>query len=105
MKTSQRIKEIRIDLDKTQQEVANGIGIDRKTYCRYENDQHEIRVDVLISLAKYYNLSLEYVAGITDVKTKLYHTTNAITVKQEELLKAYAAHPEHQNTIDKILDI
>lgn len=59
-----RIKDLREDRDKTQAEVAADIGLYTTTYQRYERGEREIPFDIAICLAKYYNVSLDYLAGL-----------------------------------------
>lgn len=62
----QRIKDLREDADKTQAQVAADIGLYTTTYQRYERGEREIPLDIAICLAKYYHVSLDYIAGISD---------------------------------------
>lgn len=62
----QRIKDLREDADKTQAEVAADIGLYTTTYQRYERGEREIPLDIAVCLAKYYNISLDYISGIID---------------------------------------
>ena len=105
MQINERIKNIRIDRDITQAEIAKNLKIDIKTYCRYENGHHEIKASVLIELAKFYNLSLDYIAGIIDTPKPLTTTNKELTAKQSALIKAYENNVELQPAIDKLLNI
>ena len=60
-----RIKDLREDGDKTQAEIAASIGLYTTTYQRYERGEREIPLDIAIRLAEYYNVSLDYIAGLT----------------------------------------
>ncbi len=40
----------------------------KTTYARYETEEREIPFDIAIMLAKYYNVSLDYIAGLTQQK-------------------------------------
>lgn len=62
----QRIRDLREDADKTQAEVAADIGLYTTTYQRYERGEREIPLDIAVCLAKYYNVSLDYISGIID---------------------------------------
>ena len=62
----QRIRDLREDVDKTQAEVAADIGLYTTTYQRYERGEREIPLDIAVCLAKYYNISLDYISGIID---------------------------------------
>ena len=62
----QRLADLRIDSDKTQQEIADLLECKREVYRRYEKGIHEIPVWALIKLAKYYGTSVDYILGLTD---------------------------------------
>ncbi len=64
----QRLEDLRIDYDKTQQEIADILGCQREVYRRYEKGTRTIPVDFLIVLAKYYNVSVDYIVGLSDRK-------------------------------------
>ncbi len=59
----QRLEDLRIDRDLTQQEVADILGCKREVYRRYEKGTRTIPVDFLIRLADYYGVSLDYIVG------------------------------------------
>ncbi len=67
-----RLKELREDLDIRQETLAEYLHIKQNTYSQYENNQRQLPIDVLIKLAEYYNVSTDYILGLTDVKTP-YH--------------------------------
>lgn len=64
-----RILELRTDSDKTQQEIANVLSCKREVYRRYEKGERELPLWAAIKLAKYYNVSIEYLVGITTKRT------------------------------------
>lgn len=61
-----RIKSLREDRDKTQQELADFLNITRSAYSNYENHIREIPVEVLSGLADYYHTSVDFLIGRTD---------------------------------------
>ena len=63
-----RIKDLREDNDKTQKQLADYLGMKQPQYYRYENGQRDIPIDILIKLSKYYNVSVDYILGLTDKK-------------------------------------
>ena len=67
----QRIRDLREDNDKNQTEIAELLGMKRQQYARYESGAQEIPFHHIITLAKYYNVSLDYLAGLTDTPKKL----------------------------------
>lgn len=64
----QRIEDLRIDHDLTQQEVADILHCQREVYRRYEKGIREIPLSYAIILAQYYKVSLDYLVGLSDHK-------------------------------------
>ena len=64
-----RIRDLREDHDKTQHNIADILGTSQTMYARYERGASELPVRHLIRLALYYNVSMEYIVGLTDTKT------------------------------------
>ena len=62
----QRLQDLRIDADKTQEEIAQVLNCQREGYRRYEKGINEILVWALIELSKYYNTSTDYILGLTN---------------------------------------
>ena len=63
-----RLEDLRIDADKTQQEIADVLNCKREVYRRYEKGIYEIPVWALIRLAEYYQVSTDYILGLSDEK-------------------------------------
>lgn len=61
-----RIRDLREDHDKTQQEIADYLGTSQTMYARYERGANELPVRHLIMLCKYYAVSADYILGLTD---------------------------------------
>ena len=61
-----RISDLRIDNDKTQQEMADILVCNRQVYARYEKGIREIPVSMLIKIADYYHVNVDYILGLTD---------------------------------------
>lgn len=59
----QRIEDLRIDHDLTQQQVADILGCQREVYRRYEKGTRTIPVEFLIKLADHYKVSIDYLVG------------------------------------------
>ena len=71
MEYNNRLRFLRENEDKTQQEIANIIGTSQSYYAQYENGKRQIPFDRIIELAKYYNITIDYIAGLTNEKRKL----------------------------------
>lgn len=63
-----RIRNLREDADKTQQEIAEHLGTSQTMYARYERGANEMPIRHLIKLSDYYQVSLDYLCGRTDEK-------------------------------------
>mgnify|MGYP001187637283 CR=1 FL=1 len=62
-----RLRELRINKKLTQQDMANHLGISRQGYAKYENDQSEPDYKTIKILASFFNVSADYLLGLTDV--------------------------------------
>ena len=67
----QRLKDIREDADKKQEEIASVLHITRQQYQLYESGKRQMPMHLFITLAKYYNISLDYLAGLVDTPKPL----------------------------------
>lgn len=63
-----RLKELREDMDITQKALAEFLHIRQNTYSQYENGQRQLPIEILIALAKYYDVSTDYILGLTNIK-------------------------------------
>ena len=62
------IKSLREDNDYKQKEVAEYLNVSQNTYSQYETGVIELTAPILIKLAKFYNVSVDYLLGLTDTK-------------------------------------
>ena len=63
-----RIRDLREDNDLTQKQVAEILHCSQQVYSNYELGQRDIPTTILISLAKFYKTSTDYILGLTDKK-------------------------------------
>lgn len=68
MKYTTRIRMLREDKDFTQKDVASMLNVGQKTYSDYELGKTRIPLDSIMVLAKLYNVSMDYICGISDRK-------------------------------------
>ena len=61
-----RIKDLREDHDKTQQEIADMLNMHRSVYRRYESGEREAPSWVIVKLAQYYGVTTDYLLGLSD---------------------------------------
>ena len=61
-----RLKDLREDHDYTQQQGAAAIGITQRKYSYIETGMQQLTAEVLVSLARFYAVSVDYLLGETD---------------------------------------
>lgn len=67
----QRLRDMREDRDLKQEEVAAYLGINQTQYSRYERGVQMMGVDKYIALAKFYDVSLDFLTGLIDQPERL----------------------------------
>ena len=58
-----KLKELRKQANKTQEELAQILNTTQTTYSKYELEMHEPNIDTLIKLANFYNVTIDYLIG------------------------------------------
>ena len=66
-----RIRDLREDKDLNQTEIAKILGTSQSYYAQYENGKRAIPFERVVILARYYGVSLDYIAGLIDTPRKL----------------------------------
>lgn len=66
MKIGDRMKKLREEKGLMQQDVCNALDIEQSTLANYENNRRVPKTDILIEIANYYGVSLDYLVGRTD---------------------------------------
>ncbi len=67
----QRLRDMREDHDKTQAEIAVLLQTRQQQYARWESGQWQMPIEHYKTLARYYNVSLDFLAGLVDTPRKL----------------------------------
>lgn len=66
IKVYQRIRDLREDHDLSQAKVAQLLKVSQSTYSRYESGHLDIPTEILISMARLYKVSTDYILGLTE---------------------------------------
>lgn len=66
-----RIRDLREDSDLTQTQIAKYLSMSQTGYSKYETGENDIPTEVLIKLSSYYNVSIDYILGVSNTKTRL----------------------------------
>ena len=64
----QRIQDLRTDADMSQRQLSEILHISQRSYSHYETGSRNIPIEMLIRLANYYDISIDYLVGRTDKK-------------------------------------
>lgn len=67
MRYRERVRSLREERNLTQDRVADIIGVSQRTYSDYESGRLRIPVDRLMALAQFYDCSLDYISGASDI--------------------------------------
>lgn len=68
MKLAERMKELRKEKNLRQEHLAVALDIGMATYCRYEQGKREPTASVLCRMADYYDVSVDYLLGRSDIR-------------------------------------
>lgn len=91
-----RIRSLREDHDLTQKKIASILNMSQTGYSKYETGENDIPTKILINLSYYYNTSIDYLLGITDIQQPY--------PRRKELSKDYnIIHRPLENYIEKYL--
>lgn len=82
----ERIKNLREDKDLTQRQLAEALFMQLTQYRRYETGEREIPLELAISLSEFYNVPIDYIAGISD---KINISDTALTAEEAILLNNF----------------
>lgn len=63
-----RLKDLRKGRRLTQEEFGEIISVTQQNISKYENDVYEMPIDVLVNVSQYFNVSIEYLLGLTEIK-------------------------------------
>lgn len=61
-----RIRDLREDRDLTQKKMGEILSCSQRVYSNYERGELDIPTEILIKLARYYEVSVDYILGLTD---------------------------------------
>lgn len=72
MQIHERLKDLREDKDMNQTQLAEILGMKQQQYSEYERGFREMPMRLYVRLAQYYNVSLDYIAGLTNDQRKFW---------------------------------
>ena len=69
-KLAERLYSLRKERDLTQEDAAKELGIALRSYCRYEKNEREPTAPILVQMADFYSVTLDYLVGRSDVRER-----------------------------------
>ena len=81
-----RIKNLREDHDLTQKQLADELYMQLTQYRRYETGERELPLELAVSLANFYDVSIDYIAGVSD---KIKYSDSDLTHEEFDLIKNF----------------
>ena len=104
-----RMKELREELNISKAQVARDLNMAYTTYVNYEKETREPNSEVLILVANYFHVSVDYLIGRTDIKieTTEHHNKDLFkcTPHEKEVVIAYRKRPDMQAAVDTLLGV
>ena len=98
-----RLKDLREDRDLTQKDVAKLLNISQQYYQCYESGKNELPLRHCITLAKYYNVSIDYIVNIISVRRPLYGIEEQKQIQKEKAISKLEEAEQKINDAIKIL--
>lgn len=91
-----RIKERRLELHMTQEDLAAAVGKDQKQIWRYENGQSDPTGEVLAELAKVLDTTADWLLGLTDIKDRPLRCREDLSQDERDLIEIYRRKPSEK---------
>lgn len=86
-----KIKELRKKSKITQAELSDSINIGQSTLANFENGKRTIPVDIVIQLAQYFNVSTDYLLGLSNSPDSEIVHGEQLSIEEKEIVDAYRA--------------
>ena len=91
------LKKLRKEYGISQQRLADAIGISQPSINKYENHNIEPEIEILIRLADYFNTSVDYIIGHTDIRRRIEHMEEfALNKAEAELVTRFRSLREDE---------
>lgn len=107
MQIMNRIKQLRVERNLSQQELGDEIGVAQQTISRLELENYLPPTDIVISLAIFFDVSIDYLLGYSECKERAEDLVDLdkISQRQCELIKKYNKLGDmNKKTLDILLD-
>ena len=100
-----RIEQLRLRNKQTQQEVADAIGVKRETIYQWETGKRHLKAEAIIALTQYFNVSADYLLGLSDVKTMDPEQKSRFDKLSEEIADCYGVEKQKNQLIEEMAEL
>lgn len=91
------LKVLRKEYGISQQQLADSIGVSQPSINKYENHNIEPDFDILMRLADYFNTSVDYIIGYTEIRHKIEHIEETyLNCEESHLIRQYRSLKKEQ---------
>lgn len=86
----ENLKKLRFESGISQKQLADFIGVSQQSVNKYENHNIEPDIEVMIKIADYFNTSVDYLIGHTDVRRKIeIMQTHELNAEESSIIEGY----------------
>ncbi len=96
-----RIRELRKSKGMNQDTLASFVGVSQQTISKIERDMNSMSIDILVQIAKHFNVTTDYLLGISDEKRNL-HLENRMSRRLEENYKVVVRMVEVLKSLQEV---
>lgn len=100
------LKKLREEVNISQKSLADAIGVSQQSINKYENHNIEPDIETLIRISDYFNTSVDYLVGHTDIRRKVevVHSYE-LNERESKLLDGYRKlNPRQKQSVDLVVD-
>lgn len=100
------LKKLRKEFGISQQRLADAIGISQPSINKYENHNIEPEIEILKRLADYFNTSIDYIVGYTEIRRRIELTEACyLNLRESELIRRFQNLNESEKAcIENVVD-
>ena len=99
-----RLRDVREDNDLKQGDIAKILNISRQYYSRYEIGEVDLPIRHYITLSRFYNVSIDYLAGVVNTEKPLYNS-ETFTEEEIKLIRIYRKNKKVQEALNILLGL
>ena len=91
------LKKLRQEFGISQQRLADAVQVSQPSINKYENHNIEPEIEILKRMADYFNTSIDYIVGHTDIRRRIESTENySLNAREAELVTRYRALDDNE---------